>query len=135
MATTLEEIIEDHIEELRKLKTNQEDLEKAQSELDQNPGDDQKEKSRDDAKSKYDDTLKDLIDSIEPQINEQKEVDTLANYSKEVQKRRESRSKESLKSDIQKTQGDIDVMTIEIAEIDKTIAEKRQGLSEKPDNP
>lgn len=81
------------------------------------------------AQKEYDDKRGKIVSLIKNKIDEAAESNTLALYSQEVAERRKARKAASIEDDITKVQGQIDIFSLEIADIDRDIEEKRKTFA------
>jgi hypothetical protein len=89
-------------------------------------------KAKDDAQKNYDSEREKIVKQVAEKLVSEREAENLALYSEKVAERRKGRKLASLEADINKTQGEIDVLSLNINAIDKDIQEARLGISTAP---
>lgn len=134
MAKTLQNIIDEALPDATSLKQLKDAEAAAKKEYEDTPA--EPEEAKKTKKAAYETAQKtfekknsELLSKIRNIINAELEKDNLAIYSKEVADRRKARKMSSIEDDITRTQGSIDILTLQIDAIDKEVEEVRKGLT------
>jgi|GEM_PF-3646063 len=80
------------------------------------------------AQEAYDKQYNEIVKLIDTKVNEEIETDKLEGFSAEVKARRKDRGISKIEGEVKMKEGDIDLLTMEVADIDKEIEEIRKGI-------